>query len=271
MVHHGACSSSTRINFLYSPKCACTSIRQLWYACHPEDMIHPTPVYYWHTIPLDYPKPNKELPILLAVRDPFKRAVSMYNHRVCMASVHLDYFYIYAQICAYHNKMEISFLDFCIYLKHSKDNQWLGVDYHFLPQTYIPDEYKDIVSIDDFTNGKLDLIRCEKELYSQIKQFYHKYLPEDTYKLIESRIDKFIEQPLFSNTMERGKFEDLPTDCTNINMFGWTVFPSYDRFWNPEVQAILEYVYADDYQLLGYPTSQNIPSKISSKISSKLD
>jgi len=60
MVHHVVSSNIYKLNFLYSPKCACTLTRQLWYACHAEDMIPETPTYQWHNINSDFPTPNSE-------------------------------------------------------------------------------------------------------------------------------------------------------------------------------------------------------------------
>jgi len=70
MVYHGVSSKKYGLNFYFLPKCVCTISRQLWYKCHPEDIIQITKE--WHEIEKDFPSPINNAPGVLLIRDPFE-------------------------------------------------------------------------------------------------------------------------------------------------------------------------------------------------------
>lgn len=253
MVHLGVTSKKHQLNLFYSPKCVCTLSRRLWYVCHPEDMIRPTPTNYWHEINFDFSPPVQGFKGILVIRDPFTRAVSMYNQQVCMV-FHHGYDNHYRDICKFFNKQDITFLDFCIYLYHRKADHWNSTDLHLLPQTYIPPEYRNVLSKEDFTNGQLYLIRCEQDLQTQYRDIYTRHLATDAAAdtILKQIADFFSMTNEITNKVDRGDFPDLPEDCSQINMCGWSRFPNYHRFKTPLTEALIKHIYKDDYDLLSY-------------------
>jgi hypothetical protein len=55
----------------------------------------------------------------------------------------------------------------------------------------------------------------------------------------------------FNNTTPRlSKFED---DASQIEMVGWEEFPPTESFLTPATRDLIAQIYADDFELLGYP------------------
>ena len=255
----GVASNICKINYFYIPKCACTLGRQLWYACHPEDMNKPAPSKEWHDITADFPAPNRDYPSLLMIRDPFKRAVSMYSNRVCMARAQ-GFDHLLRAIQHSMGKQDISFLDFCRFLEKSKSEGWSRVDAHFVPQTLIDPQMKAYILPEDLPSGKITLIDIDGNIQQEYLEFYRKHVPLRLQGLMELRIRQFFDRSrnnINTNVSIRKPFPNLPADCSNINMVGWSEFPQYERFATPETLGLIWSIYAEDYRILGHKLIRN--------------
>ena len=246
MVYHGVASKKYGLNFYFSPKCACTITRQLWYKCHPEDIIQISKD--WHEIEKDFPAPLNNAAGFLIIRDPFDRAVSMYTGIVCSSDVTQEI----RDFLGIGESRKISFIDFCRYLVDRKRHNWENTNLHFLPQTYIPSQYHNVLRKDDFTNGNLHLIKCEQNIFHGIDEFYRQHLSPQQYTLIKNRITQFMMESHCNNSTKHDNYATLPTDCTHIYMWGWKSYPSYDRFKNPTTIKLIKEAYDDDYSIFKY-------------------
>lgn len=221
-------------------------------------MIKPKPTNRWHEIVKDFPKPNPDYPGILVVRDPFKRAVSMYNNRICMARS-INSTRPLEQVLAFLKKPlsngQISFVEFCRYLLAEKKKGWVGTDIHFVPQTYLSVHVKSCLKKEDFKNGKLFIINCDRtpKIQDAYHEFYRRYAPAGLLEVIHQRIDSFASSSC--NVCKRAPFADLPHDVSRINMVDWKQFPAYERFSTEETRALIREIYDEDYQRLAHVLS----------------
>lgn len=253
----GVHSPRDQINFYYMPKCACTFARQLWYHLHDADRIEGT-VADFHNILNQFLPESATARGYAVTRNPYDRVVSMYTNLVCCQYIPG----IHAAVKSYTGEAPLTFINFCQYLWDLKIRHWAGADHHLLPQTMITAISKSITRA-SFGDGRLVIIRCAGS-HSDLaaRQNPDQYLAEQYkaayYTLTGSRrfddsIDQFLTLNRFKNVTPRlSQFEG---DATQIEMVGWKEFPPIEAFLTPAAREIITQIYADDFELLGYPTT----------------
>jgi hypothetical protein len=249
----GVHSPTEKINFFYTPKCACTLGRQLWYHLHGADQIGGAPPNF-HDMVGQFPPASASSRGYALTRNPYDRAVSMYTNLLCRRYVPV----VYNIIKKGMGDVPLTFFNFCQFLLEVKHKNWTNVEYHLYPQTLT---MLKAIPRDSLSNEDLLIIRCagvhsdlesrqnpNKYLFDQYKEAYYKLTGSRRFDVL---IDQFSTMSCFNNTTPRlSKFED---DASQIEMVGWEEFPPTESFLTPATRDLIAQIYADDFELLGYP------------------
>lgn len=235
-------SARTNISCLWSPKCACTEVRQLFYWLHPEDMLREKPTREWHSIQNDFAtKANPEHAFYIA-RHPYLRCISMYCHffrTICK----LEKKYEVPIFASFHKHMgknaKHTFRNFVLYVRKALLTQDKSLNLHFQRQTQssVPVDWAKVRII------KLENNRVPDELI----QFYAETLKHDGFT---EKIKSFYNKDHPKNITPKRCFE--ATNQEIINSEPIDVYPLPEQFFDEELAKLIEQAYAKDYQILGY-------------------
>lgn len=173
---HAMHSRAFNYAVFYNPKSACTSIRNLFFALHADEMDPLRPDNAIRNAPTIFPLGKECLPEfkINVVRDPYRRLISSFIDKVASLFYH-------PQLCTGHevyrwrfgSKTEpwgdLTFLDFLDYLAEHRD----FADLHFHSQPLITGDVE-IVRVEDLETQLCDVYRRRRpELLDRVKAFFN--------------------------------------------------------------------------------------------------
>lgn len=243
-------SRSDNVAMLWSPKSACTELRQLFYWLHEKDMLHERPTNQWHNIEKDFPtKANPDRAFYVS-RHPFLRCISGYCHffrQICSEQEA----YRKPILAAFHRHMganaKQTFRNFVIYLWRAAKAKDRSTNIHFRAQT------DSVVSISWL---KVKVIHLEKgNLDKEISDWYQANLGHDQYR---SKINEFFATPHPKNITAKKRTEGSIRDIVNAELS--SPFPLPEQFFDEGLVKMIEQAFSADYEFLGYKKGLiNIP------------
>ena len=230
----------------WTPKSACSVVRQMIYAVHPEDMLRRVQIgRQHHEIHKDYaPSPSNRLPGFYVVRHPYIRVISMYTNSLITNRQDGHFYKIMG------DGTPKTFRNFCLYLNRLNARGLLAhSNIHFQLQSAgsphldgSPPNWEKIV-----------VIRMEDgDLGGLLTDAYRQLLGSSFTPQLEQRLTQFFaalqKGDVPSNTSGRSKV----SQPNAINCELSAPFPPYADFIDNELIGIIQRIYSSDYQRLGY-------------------
>ena len=213
----------------YHAKSACTLVRQLFLELHSDEISEEkrNKMNQWHDIHLFFPVKNKPTKTLNIVRNPYKRAVSIFVNKICGGEPHNS-------LGKKLNIQQISFSEFILFMvdmkiKHGK---YFGMfDDHLLPQSF---NYRtsDIV---------IKLENLEEDLKRNLPPEFSEKITEFFKNVNDNKV--FVNK---SNYAEE-TFEFVGNKSYSIDYKG--PWPNWKCFYDETLQDLVYFLYKDDFKL----------------------